>query len=225
MAQGGAQHNLHFYDRDDYSLLHSHITRKGGDFQAMALVDGVLYATCHCNNWNYDGGNTFPTPAGYSLVDQIQYIGAYDLQTMRQIPEFQPVVTSGLGTGPWDLTEDSNGCMWFAGDFSQGAKLTGGGRQWLGSFGKMCPGDTTPPTTPGSFTAQRTSSTRVTLQWSGSSDAVGSILYEVIRNGRVIATVTGLSYTDTVSEAGARYAVRAIDSAGNRSATTPVLAP
>jgi hypothetical protein len=221
VVQGGAQHNIHLYDRGSYQLLRSHITKRGGDFQAIATVDGVIYAACHCVNWNYQDTNTWPTPAGYSRVDEMTFIGAYDGATMEHLPEFQARFTTDRGAGPWDMVEDSNGCLWFAGDMSQGSWQTSlGGYQWLGGFGKLCPRNTVPPTTPQGLTAQRVGPD-VALSWGAATDDVGAVKYELLRDGRVILTTTARAYTDRGVGA-ARYAVRAIDPPGNRSATTPV---
>ena len=59
------------------------------------------------------------------------------------------------------------------------------------------------------------------VAWSAANDAVGVTSYDVVRNGRVIATVSAatLSYTDPTAPAGTSYTVRAVDARGNRSAS------
>ena len=53
------------YSRDTSTCRSPTITRIGGDMQASVVIDGVLYASCHCVNYlytdtnDYDGG-----PAG-----------------------------------------------------------------------------------------------------------------------------------------------------------------
>jgi fibronectin type 3 domain-containing protein len=96
-------------------------------------------------------------------------------------------------------------------------------------------GDLVAPSTPGGLTAVgRTSPLRVDLAWPASTDDVGVAGYEVLRDDVLLATVTGTSYSDTAVQSGRsyRYAVRAVDAAGNRSgeagasATAPdVVAP
>src|SRR3546814_11052771 len=54
------------------------------------------------------------------------------------------------------------------------------------------------------------------------SDDRGAVAYEVLRDDRAIATVSELTYLDPALDDGHRYAVRSIDAAGNRSASTPV---
>jgi len=66
----------------------------------------------------------------------------------------------------------------------------------------------------------------IALSWTASTDTVGTPKYEVLRNDRVIAGAYGTtSYTDPYGSSEDRYFVRAVDAAGNRSASTPVLAP
>jgi chitodextrinase len=62
-------------------------------------------------------------------------------------------------------------------------------------------------------------STSVGLKWSPSTDNVGVTAYQVLRNGVVIATVTGTSYTDTTVQPRTmyEYRIRAKDAAGNLS--------
>ena len=79
------------------------------------------------------------------------------------------------------------------------------------------PGDTTPPSAPGSLTATATSSISVSLSWTAATDNVGVTGYRVLRGGVQIGTTTGLSYTDGGRTASTTYAyeVRAVDAAGN----------
>jgi chitodextrinase len=81
-------------------------------------------------------------------------------------------------------------------------------------------GDTRPPTAPANLTATAPSLSRVDLSWGASSDNVGVTGYEVYRDGSLIATPTGTTYSDTGVSAGTTYTyqVKARDAAGNRSA-------
>jgi chitodextrinase len=89
--------------------------------------------------------------------------------------------------------------------------------------------DTTPPTPPGNLTATSVASSQVGLSWTASTDNVGVASYQVLRNGSVIATVSGTSYTDTTVAPGTTYTyqVVAYDAAGNSagSATLQVTTP
>ena len=70
---------------------------------------------------------------------RIKYIGAWDADTGEYLSEFYPsFLDARKGMGPWELTEDSNGCLWAGGDLKQGS-WTGASFQWLGGFGKFCP--------------------------------------------------------------------------------------
>jgi chitodextrinase len=218
--EGGAEHVLGQYDRASFTLQSSNITRSGGDIQAIGIYNGVVYASCHCGNYVYNGdiNYTNPIPTA-SDVHNIQYIGAWDEVTGQFLPEFYPIaLDTRSGIGGWELTPDSNGCLWFGGDFKQGS-WTGTGYQWLGGFGKFCPRDSQAPTVPGNLQIAP-SGTGVKLSWTASSDNSGSVRYEVLRGDRVIATTSGVSFIDPSPDYPANYWVRAIDTAGNRSATT-----
>jgi chitodextrinase len=224
--QGGSEHILSQYARSDYARQSSNIARAGGDFQALAAANGVVYASCHCQNWIYNGtynwSSTSATMTTATDVHAIEEVGAWDAVTGEYLPDFYPgALTPRQGDGPWELKVDTNGCLWFGGDLVQGS-WTGTAYQWLGGFGKFCPRDSTAPSTPSGLRATATATGATRLDWSGSTDASGTVVYEVLRNDRVVATVTGRTWTDPII-GGANYWVRAIDGEGNRSATTPAL--
>ncbi|HEY5706892.1 MAG TPA: malectin domain-containing carbohydrate-binding protein [Terrimicrobiaceae bacterium] len=79
------------------------------------------------------------------------------------------------------------------------------------------PPDTQAPTVPGSLSAANTTATGVTLNWTASTDNVAVTGYKVSRDGVLIATVTGLSYSDSGLSPSTSYAytVVAQDAAGN----------
>ncbi len=217
--QGGSEHNLQVYDRRDYTLRKSFVTAdSGGDFQALAVIGGVVYGAGHFTRYAYTDAVAWPTPTGFTRADKALYIGAWDAQTFEYLPEFLPALGSANTEGPWELFVDSDQCMWFGGDLNRGSS-----GQWLGGFGKYCARDVTAPTVPA---APETSvqSTGVTLRWGRSTDAGPYVRYEVLRNDRVIAGgVSTTSFTDPVGKSGDRYFVRAIDSVGNRSASTKLV--
>ncbi|HST46793.1 fibrinogen-like YCDxxxxGGGW domain-containing protein [Jatrophihabitans sp.] len=218
---GGSQHILSKYDRASFARLSSNITKAGGDIQTIGIYDGVVYASCHCGNYNYSGtydyNNPIPTA---SDVNNIKYIGAWDEATGAYLPDFWPnALDTRSGIGGWELTPDSNGCLWFGGDFDQGS-FQGTGYQWLGGFGKFCQRDAVAPTVPANL---RSSSAvgGVKLSWDAATDnSGGSVRYELMRDDRVIISTTGLSYIDTTGAVPANYWVRAVDNGGNRSATS-----
>ncbi|HEY8868880.1 MAG TPA: hypothetical protein VIM30_05775 [Candidatus Limnocylindrales bacterium] len=89
--------------------------------------------------------------------------------------------------------------------------------------------DSQPPSAPSGLTATGASSTSVALSWSASTDNVGVAGYRVSRNGILVGTTTGRTWTDNAAAAatGYTYSVVAFDAAGNVStaatatATTP----
>ncbi|NUT93213.1 MAG: endoglucanase [Saccharothrix sp.] len=95
--------------------------------------------------------------------------------------------------------------------------------------GSTTPVDTTPPSVPGTPVASNITTTGATLTWTASADAESGVKdYDVIAvEGdalRVVATVTGTSYTVTGLRANTtyRYAVAARNGAGLRSAMSPI---
>jgi glucose/arabinose dehydrogenase len=88
--------------------------------------------------------------------------------------------------------------------------------------------DTTPPTIPGDVTATATSSTRIDLRWTASTDSGGSNLagYRLYRDGSTTALATinapATTYSDTGLTAHTQYSyvLRAFDGAGNESAAS-----
>jgi len=78
--------------------------------------------------------------------------------------------------------------------------------------------DDEPPAAPGGLTAVPDYQS-VALSWTAASDNVAVTGYRVLRGGNTIATVSGLSYTDSGLErdTGYAYQVRALDATGNLS--------
>ena len=219
---GGAEHTLQMYDRDRTTLLNSHITKQGGDFQAIEVIDGQVYASCHCMNWNYSGTNNWSAPSGYRAVDPIRMVGRYDAATLDYDTSWFPNGLKGAtDEGVWGIAQDKNKCLWVGGDLVRGSYSGDAARDWLGGFARFCGEDSTVPTTPTNLSATVDTSS-VNLTWTASTDATAPIRYDVYRNDRVIATVTGTSFTDT-PDGGAsgslQYTVRAADVRGNRSAS------
>ena len=86
--------------------------------------------------------------------------------------------------------------------------------------------DATPPPAPVGLSVAPLTTSQPTLTWlSGGPDALsGFDHYELLRDGAVVASTTQTSITDvTLTANGSHtYAVRAVDAAGNHSASTPV---
>ena len=227
--QGGAQHILHQYARDDYSLERSQFTKTaGGDYQAIAVKDGIVYASCHCTDWQYQDTNSWPLPEGYTELNGIQLIGAYDQDdALEQIPEFQPPRDRVRGAaGPWELFLDSRGCMWAVGDMPRPGSTSAA---FYGGWERFCDRDAVAPATPTGATAA-VDGTTVTLTWAAAADdRPGPVVYEVLKDHStfgtvVVATTEDVGFTDELlSGESARYFVRTRDAEGNRSASTPVV--
>ncbi|MBO3103516.1 glycosyl hydrolase [Cellulomonas fengjieae] len=105
--------------------------------------------------------------------------------------------------------------------FSNGVTLAVPARS-VASSNTSAPTDTTAPTTPGNLTASGTTAGSTNLSWSASTDNVGVSGYEVLRNGSVVGTASGTSYTASGLSASTTYSftVRALDAAGNRSSSS-----
>ncbi|MFI6100944.1 discoidin domain-containing protein [Lentzea sp. NPDC051213] len=84
-------------------------------------------------------------------------------------------------------------------------------------WGSSNNGDVTPPTAPTGLASTGTTSSSVSLQWTAATDENGVTGYDVLRNGSVVGTPTGTSFTDSGLASGTTftYTVRARDAAGN----------
>lgn len=82
--------------------------------------------------------------------------------------------------------------------------------------------DTEAPAVPSSFTGAEHESHGVSLKWTASTDNVGVVKYEIVRDGQVIAETARTEYTDhsVQEDTEYKYAVRAVDGAGNKSDLT-----
>ena len=225
--QGGSEHNTHVYTEADYSLQRSHVTSgRGGDTQALAFVDGIVYQASHGNSWNYADATTWPGLQNYTRTDDYKWVGSFDPVTFDYDPTWVPSLDSAFNEGVWALHADTDGCMWFGGDII-GGPFVGGQRQYLESFSKFCQRDVQAPTVPTNAGVAPLGGGGAQVTWSQSSDDFpGFIGYEVLRNDRVVSDlVYGQSWTDPDGTTADRYFVRAVDPAGNRSASTAVLVP
>ncbi|GAA2735976.1 glycoside hydrolase family 18 chitinase [Streptomyces nogalater] len=135
-------------------------------------------------------------------------------------------------TSAWDATVTNSGDHWTAknvgwnGTIAPGASVSFG---FNGSGpgspsncklnGDSCDGSTQPgdaaPSAPGTPTASSVTDTSVKLSWSAATDDKGIKNYDVLRDGKKVATVATTSYTDTGLTAGTdySYSVQARDTA------------
>ena len=217
--QGGSEHMLHIYSAADYSVIRKFVTAdSGGDFQSLAESDGFVYGSGHFSRFAYTDGAAWSALTSFTRADKALYVGSWDEATHTYQTDFAPVLHSRNTEGIWALMTDSSHCLWFGGD------LDSANNQWIGGFGKYCEVDHSAPTTPSPASAVITSK-GVQLTWGASTDNSGSVKYEVLRNDRVIQGAWGVTnFTDPYGSVTDRYFVRAVDTAGNRSATTPLIA-
>ncbi|ANE86585.1 MULTISPECIES: M60 family metallopeptidase [Bacillus] len=85
--------------------------------------------------------------------------------------------------------------------------------------------DTEAPAQPQGLYASNLTSNSVELKWNPSTDNVGVKEYQVLRDGQLIQTVQGTTFTDqnlTVNKE-YKYAVKAVDAAGNTSIQSEIL--
>ncbi|MEV7954726.1 glycoside hydrolase family 18 chitinase [Streptomyces sp. NPDC058316] len=141
---------------------------------------------------------------------------------------------SGTAVGSaWDATVTSSGNHWTAknvgwnGSVAPGASVsfgfngTGSGAPTGCKLnGASCDGGSVPgdnaPSAPGTPTASAVTDTSVKLSWTAATDDNGIKNYDVLRDGAVVSTVTGTTYTDSGLKAGTDYSytVQARDTAG-----------
>ncbi len=216
---GGSEHDFQLWNADRTQLLDSTITKQGGDTQAIELLDGKVYMGCHCGDWVYQGTNNWTTPTGFRSVQPINLVGQWDPATFTYDTSWYPSGLKGTkGEGVWAIDKDARGCLWVGGDLVRGGYSGDAATDWLGGFARFCAEDSTPPSAPFNLTATASGS-GVTLDWNASTDASGTVSYDVYRDDRVIATVYGRTFTDPTVSGQHRYTVRAADARGNRSAS------
>ena len=223
----GSEHNVDVHRGSDLALERRFIQNwRSGDGQAIAQIGNVVYVGSHAVDSGLMSDALYsPVTENFSRVDPINRIGAWNVNTTNFINMWEPnIFTNPTGEGAWSLFGDSQGCLWAGGDFNRGAYI-GGQATYMMGFGKFCAPENQPPTTPSGAAASNRAAGGVNLSWRASADnagaGAGAVKYEVLRNDRVIAGgLNSLSYSDPDGTLTDRYFVRAIDIAGNRSAST-----
>jgi hypothetical protein len=216
---GGSEHSLFRYSRSGLTFQSGAVGYNGGDFQALATDGHAVYGGCHCFDDMYQGSTTWPSiGTSWTSADAIYGSGAWSATDGARIPAFNGNFNTARGAGSWALFVDSNGTLWQGGDWSYSTRADWV-RQFSGGFVRHSQVDVTPPTTPTQLKAVEGDG-GVALSWSGSTDASGGVRYEVMRDDRVVATVSDTSLTLPSGEDSTNYFVRAVDAAGNRSAST-----
>jgi hypothetical protein len=220
---GGSQHLLAGYDRTTLQRKSGTLTLSGGDIQTITANSDTVFAGCHCGDYAYQDAYTYPTPTGFTEGDSINTFGAWDAATGVFEQDWNPIVKGRKGYGAWAMDFDSKGNLWVGGDYATSIR-SGYVNQWSGGFMRYAPRDATAPTSPSNLTSTSIDPNTFKLSWTGSTDnASGALTYEVIEGNRVIATTTSTSATVSRLSGTQRYFVRAVDVAGNRSASTSAL--
>ncbi|MYS06170.1 chitinase [Streptomyces sp. SID6041] len=147
-------------------------------------------------------------------------------------------------TSAWDATVTSSGNHWTAknvgwnGTLAPGASVSfgyngagAGAPSGCKINGAPCDGTSQPgdnaPSAPGTPVASDITDTSVKLTWTAATDDKGVKNYDVKRDGATVATVTGLTYTNTGLTAGTDYSYTVVardtvDQTGPASGETPV---
>ncbi|MBW9210756.1 hypothetical protein KV100_13940 [Mumia sp. zg.B21] len=213
---GGSEHSMFRFSTSTFDRTNGSIMNAGGDIQTIATGGGAVYGGCHCNNWNYQDAYLWPsTGTSFTQADKIGWIGAWDSQSGKTIPDFSPNITSSAGAGAWASFVDSQDMLWVGGDFTR-VQTGASSSSWAGGFVRFDPVDSTAPVTPTGVTASTPTDDTVRLSWNASA---GASSYDVIRDDRVITTST---QTTVVVPLGGdnRFFVRAADDSGNRSVSS-----
>jgi hypothetical protein len=221
---GGSQHSMFIFDTTTFQKVRGYIGHPFGDFQASEKSATAVYAGCHCDLGIYENATNWPVgeKTNYTKVDKIGWIAAFDSKTGEIIPAFNPRMATD-GGGVWGVYVANNGTVWAGGDIT-GSNTADGVSQWSGGFARFAAVDSVAPSAPTSVSVSTPADGKVQLSWVPSTDASGSVSYEILRDDRVVATST--VQTATVGLAGSnRFFVRAVDAAGNRSASTAVAVP
>ena len=154
--QGGSQHYLHSYARSDYTFERGFITQNaGGDYQALAYKDGILYGSCHCvTDYQFTDTTNFSQPTGYSRVDPINLIGAYDTtNNLAALPEFHPTQLEAPGRGRRRVRGRSSSTATGAcGPVASSCGRAHRPTPYYGGYEKFCDRDTTAPSVPSNVT-------------------------------------------------------------------------
>lgn len=219
---GGSEHSVFGFNTTTFERVSGNITYGvGGDFQTLATDGSVIYGGCHCSTWTFQNAFTWPTVTpGWQQADSIRWIGAWDAATGEYLPAFEPPFLRSNNAGAWASFVADDQTLWVGGDFTN-ARISANQGQRVGGFVRFPMVDHAAPPTPGDIELIASDSDQATLSWSASTGQE-QVSYEILRDDRVIATSTVPSATVPTGGLN-RFFVRAVDQAGNRSATTPVL--
>ncbi|MEI7055303.1 fibrinogen-like YCDxxxxGGGW domain-containing protein [Nocardioides sp. CCNWLW239] len=217
----GAEHLVAVYDAGTMQVRQTWLTHNGGDGQALASDGRTVYAGCHCSENVYEGASRMlEWTRGTSNHGAIDQLGAYDSTGATLETAFAPRFGIREGSGVWATLIDSDGTMWVGGDLTHASRDTIT-KRWTGGFARFAPADAAAPVAPSGLKVVSDGTTD-SLSWTGSPER--GVTYQVLRNDRPVATTAASTHTVPAVD-GAAYAVRAIDAAGNASASTAMVTP
>ncbi|RZI80149.1 MAG: hypothetical protein EOO67_19725 [Microbacterium sp.] len=214
------------YDASTLALKAAHITRAGGDLQAIGDNGRVVYGGCHCGDWSYTGATSYDslkvgsTSVAWKQASKISLLGAWDNATGAFVTTFAPQWKSRGGFGVWAVTVAKDGTLWAGGSIQTSVK-DGGGNQFSGGFARFSQRPATAPLAPSGARAvlvQGGEGSSATVSWEAGSTSGAT--YEVLRNDRVVATTASTTVSVPGSTSADRFFVRASDGQGNWSAST-----
>ena len=184
------------------------------------------------NQDRYSPGNPVPPNSWTHLAT------TYDGSTLRlyvngAVATSMPLTGAiGSSTNPLRIGGNSIWAEWFNGlidevrvyDRALTAAEIQSDMQTPIAAGAPAPADTQAPTVPASLSVSSATQTSITAAWTASSDNVDVTGYGRYRNGALVTSGTGTSYSFTGLTCGTTYAlaVDAYDAAGNRSAQAQV---
>lgn len=188
------------------------------DGQSVDIVNGMVVVGCHCSD--REGSEEFP-----NIEDR--YIRIIDPVALTEVES--PTINSEGGAGGWAAAGAADGCLWVGGNFSS---TVVGSRVPAWSLLRFCPtagvgvnpplairnsNDSTPPALLEAPTLVSQEASSVTLQWPASTESSGQVVYNVYRNGNLIARTSGSTFVDPLLGPNAVYywQVSAEDLVGN----------
>lgn len=137
--QAGSEHSRQAYRRSDHALLRSWVSDPFGDGQALAELDGIVYAGSHANPFSrlYQDAFRWPGLDGATGSRPVRWIEAFDAVRLEHLTWY-PDIGSETGEGSWELFADSTDCLWTGGDFNRGS-FDGNTPRYAQGFAKFCP--------------------------------------------------------------------------------------
>ncbi|QTV80186.1 hypothetical protein [Microbacterium sp. NIBRBAC000506063] len=139
MWLGGSEHSFFSYNRDTFARTSGSITKAGGDYQAAAAGNGLVYGGCHCGDFVYQDAYFWDNVGtNWTQADKISLFGAWDQETHRYVQDFSPILEARAGYGVWAIFVDSRGIVWAGGDLSRSLRANFVS-QWSGGYVRYAP--------------------------------------------------------------------------------------